>query len=76
MKTLVWFITGTSRGFGLEIARAALERGDVVGAARDPKVVESALGRRDKLLAVDLDVTDERRCASGGECCASALRAD
>jgi NAD(P)-dependent dehydrogenase (short-subunit alcohol dehydrogenase family) len=44
MKSLVWFITGASRGFGLEIARAALERGDaVVAAARDPKVVERAL---------------------------------
>ena len=28
MKSLVWFITGASRGFGLEIARAVLERGD------------------------------------------------
>jgi len=41
MKSLVWFITGASRGFGLEIARAALERGDaVVAAARDPKVLD------------------------------------
>jgi NAD(P)-dependent dehydrogenase (short-subunit alcohol dehydrogenase family) len=62
MKSLVWFITGASRGFGLEIARAALERGDaVVAAARDPKVVEIALGQRDKLLSVELDVTDERQ---------------
>jgi NAD(P)-dependent dehydrogenase (short-subunit alcohol dehydrogenase family) len=60
MKSLVWFITGASRGFGLEIARAALERGAaVVAAARDPKVVERALGRREELLAVELDVTDE-----------------
>ena len=34
MKSLVWFITGASRGFGPEIARAALERGD--GALRLP----------------------------------------
>ena len=62
MKSLVWFITGASRGFGLEIARAALERGDaVVAAARDPKVVERALGQREQLLAVELDVTDERQ---------------
>src|SRR6185295_20205596 len=33
----------------------------VVAAARDPKVVERALGRRDQLLALDLDVTDEGR---------------
>jgi NAD(P)-dependent dehydrogenase (short-subunit alcohol dehydrogenase family) len=35
MNSRVWFITGASRGFGLEIARAALNRGDsVVAAAR------------------------------------------
>ena len=28
----VWFITGTSRGFGREFALAALERGDQVAA--------------------------------------------
>ena len=62
MKSLVWFITGASRGFGLEISRAALQRGDgVVAAARDPRAVERALGRREQLLAVELDVTDERQ---------------
>jgi NAD(P)-dependent dehydrogenase (short-subunit alcohol dehydrogenase family) len=62
MKSLVWFITGASRGFGLEIARAALERGDaVVAAARDPRVVERELGRYEPLLTVNLDVTDERQ---------------
>jgi NAD(P)-dependent dehydrogenase (short-subunit alcohol dehydrogenase family) len=61
MKSLVWFITGASRGFGLEIARAALQRADtVVAAARDPKVVERALDQSEQLLAVELDVTDER----------------
>jgi NAD(P)-dependent dehydrogenase (short-subunit alcohol dehydrogenase family) len=56
MKSLVWFITGASRGFGLEIARAALERGDaVLAAARDSKVVERALGRHEQLVAVELD---------------------
>ena len=57
----VWFITGASRGFGLEIARVALDRGDaVVGTARDPRVVEEALpGHGDDLLALALDVTSE-----------------
>jgi NAD(P)-dependent dehydrogenase (short-subunit alcohol dehydrogenase family) len=33
----VWFITGASRGFGLEITREALSRGDsVVATARNP----------------------------------------
>ncbi len=62
MQSLVWFITGASRGFGLEIARAALGRGDaVIAAARDPKVAERALGQREQLLGVELDVTDEEQ---------------
>ena len=32
MSDKVWFITGTSRGFGREWATAALERGDRVAA--------------------------------------------
>jgi NAD(P)-dependent dehydrogenase (short-subunit alcohol dehydrogenase family) len=54
----VWFITGASRGFGLEIAREALSRGDeVVATARDPRAITSALGDTGgSLLAVELDV--------------------
>jgi NAD(P)-dependent dehydrogenase (short-subunit alcohol dehydrogenase family) len=56
-----WFITGASRGLGLEIARHALERGDaVVATARDPQRVEAALGGGfERVLAVPLDVADE-----------------
>ncbi|GAA1403855.1 oxidoreductase [Catellatospora coxensis] len=56
-----WFITGASRGFGLEIARQALQRGDnVVATARDPQVAEKSLpGFAEQLLAVELDVTSE-----------------
>ncbi|HMF79614.1 MAG TPA: oxidoreductase [Bryobacteraceae bacterium] len=62
MKALVWFVTGASRGFGLEIARAALNRGDsVVAAARDPRSVERALGQHEQLLPVSLDVTNEQQ---------------
>jgi len=60
MNSLVWFVTGASRGFGLEIARTALERGDaVVAAARDPQAVDEALGKHKRFLAVALDVTVE-----------------
>jgi len=54
----VWFITGASRGFGLEIAREALSRGDsVVATARDRQAVLDAIpGADDRLLAVALDV--------------------
>ena len=65
MKSLVWFITGASRGFGLEMTRAALQRGDaVVAAARRPREVESELGRHERLLAVELDVTHEKQAQS------------
>ncbi|MFG2925652.1 oxidoreductase [Streptomyces sp. NPDC048305] len=56
-----WFITGASRGFGLEIARQALHRGDkVVATARRPDEIQEALSDfGDRLLVVPLDVTDE-----------------
>ncbi|WP_329140361.1 SDR family oxidoreductase [Streptomyces sp. NBC_01476] len=57
----VWFITGTSRGFGREWAEAALERGDSVAAtARDAtslKPLVDAYG--EKVLPLTLDVTDK-----------------
>ena len=66
MSSHVWFITGASRGFGLEIARAALERGhSVVAAARNPEAVGRALGLCDNLLAVELDVSSERQAQAG-----------
>lgn len=54
----VWFITGASRGFGLEITKEALSRGDkVVATARNPQAVLDALpDAGEQLLAVALDV--------------------
>jgi len=63
----VWFVTGASRGLGLEIARGALQRNDfVVATARKPEAVTAALGAQGNLLAVALDVTDEAQavCAA------------
>jgi NAD(P)-dependent dehydrogenase (short-subunit alcohol dehydrogenase family) len=55
-----WFITGASRGFGLKIARLALERGDnVVATARRAQAIAEALGEHENLLALPLDVSDE-----------------
>ena len=55
----VWLITGTGRGMGVDIARAALAAGDaVVATARKAGSVTAALGEHDDLLAVKLDVTD------------------
>ena len=56
----VWFITGTSRGFGREWAIAALERGDKVAAtARDTSTLDDLTEKfGDALLPIQLDVTD------------------
>ena len=60
MARRTWFITGTSRGFGREWTKAALERGDrVAAAARDTSSLEDLLAEHgDSLLALALDVTD------------------
>ncbi|MGI5125400.1 SDR family oxidoreductase [Pseudonocardia sp. CA-107938] len=57
----VWFVTGTSSGFGLEIARQALGRGDaVVATARRPQLALDALGgEHERLLVAPLDVRSE-----------------
>src|SRR6478672_1132006 len=54
----VWFITGASRGFGLEITKEALARGDsVVATARNPQAVQDAIpDGGDRLLSLGLDV--------------------
>ena len=56
----VWFITGTSQGFGRELVRAALERGDsVVATSRNPQSVAGAFAKAaDRLLAVAMDLRD------------------
>ncbi len=55
----VWFITGASRGMGLDIAKAALAAGhSVVATGRNADAVTTALGRDDHILATKVDVTD------------------
>jgi NAD(P)-dependent dehydrogenase (short-subunit alcohol dehydrogenase family) len=55
----VWLITGCSTGFGRELARAVLDRGDrVVVTARDPRSIQDLVaGRGDAAIALPLDVT-------------------
>src|SRR3984957_1480772 len=63
MAAKIWFITGTSRGFGREWAIAALDRGDqVVATARGVQSLNDLKEQYgDLLLALALDVTDHDR---------------
>ncbi|MEU4591261.1 SDR family NAD(P)-dependent oxidoreductase [Micromonospora aurantiaca (nom. illeg.)] len=57
-----WFVTGTSRGIGLELVKQLLERGDHVAATtRSAERLVAALGPVDseRLLPLELDLTDE-----------------
>ena len=56
----IWLITGSSRGFGREIAEAALERGDrVVASARQPDQLDDlARTYGEHVVTFALDVTD------------------
>lgn len=62
----VWFITGASRGFGLEITRRALRRGDQVAAtARHPGAITEAIpDAGHALLTLPLDVTNTAQAAA------------
>ncbi len=55
----VWFVTGASRGFGLEIVTQLLDRGEqVVAAVRTLGSLEQLRRVDDQLLVVPLDVTE------------------
>jgi len=55
-----WFITGSSRGLGRALARAALEAGDlVVATARQPAQLDDLLAEYgERIHTIALDVTD------------------
>jgi NAD(P)-dependent dehydrogenase (short-subunit alcohol dehydrogenase family) len=61
-----WFITGATRGFGVEITKAALKAGDrVVATGRKRDAILSSLGAdSDRQLAVALDVADAAQAQS------------
>ena len=61
MANKVWFITGTSKGFGRIWAEAALARGDRVAAtARNVKTLAPLVERYgERTAAITLDVTDK-----------------
>ena len=59
-KNKVWFITGTSSGFGKALAEEVLAKGDrVVATARKPEVLQDLIEKYpDTARAVKLDVTN------------------
>jgi NAD(P)-dependent dehydrogenase (short-subunit alcohol dehydrogenase family) len=60
----VWFITGCSTGFGLEIVRQAIERGyRTVITARDPAKLHGFVAS-DQILVLKLDVTQPDQVAA------------
>lgn len=61
-----WFITGASSGFGKELARLVLSRGDnaVITARRLEPLQEIATAHSGRALALQLDVTDATSRAS------------
>ncbi|MFF1915322.1 SDR family NAD(P)-dependent oxidoreductase [Streptomyces sp. NPDC058239] len=65
--THTWFITGSSRGFGRNLAIAALEAGDnVVATACKPEQLHDLVGQYgDRGLPVALDVTDRPAAVAG-----------
>ena len=62
----VWFITGSSRGFGRIWTEAALQRGDKVAAtARNPKALAGLKKKYgDNILTLPLDVTQTTQVAT------------
>lgn len=65
----VWFITGASRGFGLEIAKAALAEGNkVVATVRSmPEQLAAQLDNNENLFVTVLDVTDEAQALDAAQ---------
>jgi NAD(P)-dependent dehydrogenase (short-subunit alcohol dehydrogenase family) len=60
----VWFITVCSTGFGQELARQAIERGDrTVVTARDPAKLQGFVAS-DRVLVLKLDVTQPSQVAA------------
>src|ERR1700683_757323 len=62
----VWFVTGSSRGFGRALVQAALEAGDLVAAtARRPEqLADLVASYGNSIHAIALDVTDAAAAAS------------
>jgi NAD(P)-dependent dehydrogenase (short-subunit alcohol dehydrogenase family) len=56
----VWFVTGASKGMGVEIVDQLLKKDyRVVATARNPEVIMEHFGKNDNLIALKLDIKNE-----------------
>lgn len=68
VQSKVWFITGASRGLGLQIAKAALAHGHkVVVTGRKLSHLQDNYPASARLLLLELDVTDPRQIQTAVE---------
>jgi len=65
-QSQVWFVTGSSTGFGRSIVEDLIGRGErVVATARDPRTLSDLVARApERVLALALDVTKREQIAS------------
>jgi NAD(P)-dependent dehydrogenase (short-subunit alcohol dehydrogenase family) len=58
-QTKTWLITGAGRGMGVDLTQAMLAAGhNVVATGRNPDNVRAAVGEHERLLVIELDITD------------------
>src|SRR5688572_5047966 len=73
-ETRVWLITGAGRGLGVDMVKAVLSTGQVVVATgRDAAKVTAAVGGHDRLLAINLDVTNPQDAQAAVEATVAKL---
>jgi len=65
----VWFITGASKGMGLEVAKTVLAKGDkVIATSRDLREQQENIGSdNEHLLSLKVDITNETEVKSAIE---------
>jgi NAD(P)-dependent dehydrogenase (short-subunit alcohol dehydrogenase family) len=57
----VWFVTGASKGLGLTLIKKLLDQGyQVAATSRRKHDLESAAGKQDNFLPLEVDLTDEK----------------
>jgi len=63
MNTKTWLVTGTSQGFGRELVKQILEKGDqVIATTRNPESLKEFHTYSDHLLVKGLDIKNREAC--------------